>query len=583
MKNNTTRKTINVDTPNLMPLWTFKEADNVILKLSLFKDAVAFNITGQTIRLGAKTNAGLKEQIDGFTIQGNNLDIALKNTILVPGIIEIDLEFTDVGGKMTSTSFFINVSSKVLNGTAVQATDEFDTFTKTVEEITTDYKSLRKIVIAENAAADLQDQVNTTNAQLEHNAKKIKGRISILDYEHLVINKGKENEDWKNAFQKARDDLANATIKHQLIFPQGIYQYSVSPNWAISKAQIVAEGEVRLRYTGTEDAVIIDAGAVTGLCWDMKFGKFLIECPSTAKNACFVRGVHASHIEIKALGAGTNYAGIRVEWSVCTDFYITVSNNHEGWYKGAKPLYGIFIDKKELQPEGQGGYTSWCSFYTPKIEGCEFGIYIIRGQGNSFYSGTSEGNSKKGIILESTAIYNKFYSIDMEANTEHDIYCVGRENEFYSVDSTGIHLFDGYARDNVMIGGSQNQITLAPTTYGNVFQNIKYNRFNNGSTMNDISGRNRLVNNRNVGLNRSENRPPSSSAITVGTSPFTYVNESGNDELINMFGGTISQFGYFHGGYGDTASTIPQFIRLCPGDSIKITYSVAPTMRKYTT
>lgn len=167
MINETQRKAINVDKPNLIPLWSFKQNDDAVLNISLFKESVSFDITGQTIRLGAKTSNGLKEQIDGFTIQGNNIDIVLKNTILVPGIVEIDLEFTDAEGKMTSASFFINVNKKVLNDTAVEATNEFDTFKKTVEEIQGDYQSLKTIIIDENNAANLQNQVNEVNASLE--------------------------------------------------------------------------------------------------------------------------------------------------------------------------------------------------------------------------------------------------------------------------------------------------------------------------------------------------------------------------------------------------------------------------------
>lgn len=173
MINETQRKAINVDKPNLIPLWTFKQNDDAVLNISLFKESVMFDVTGQTIRLGAKTSNGLKEQIDGFTIQGNNIDIALKNTILVPGIVEIDLEFTDAEGKMTSASFFINVNKKVLNDTAVEATNEFGTFKKTVEEIQGDYKGLKAIIIDENNAANLQNQVNEVNASLEQGGNEI--------------------------------------------------------------------------------------------------------------------------------------------------------------------------------------------------------------------------------------------------------------------------------------------------------------------------------------------------------------------------------------------------------------------------
>ena len=95
MKNESIRKTINVDKPNYAPLFEFKELDNAVIRLSLFKDSVEFDITGQTVKLGAKTSEGLKEQSEGFTINKNNLDIDLKNSILVPGTVEIDLELKE--------------------------------------------------------------------------------------------------------------------------------------------------------------------------------------------------------------------------------------------------------------------------------------------------------------------------------------------------------------------------------------------------------------------------------------------------------------------------------------------------------
>lgn len=168
MKNESIRKVINVDKPNYVPLFEFKELDNAVIRLSLFKDSVEFDITGQTVKLGAKTSKGLKEQSEGFTINKNNLDIDLKNSILVPGAVEIDLELKDVSGAMTTASFFITVKSKVLNNKAVESTNEFDTFTKTVAKVEEDYKGLRRIIIDENQAANLQDQVNQTNAHLEH-------------------------------------------------------------------------------------------------------------------------------------------------------------------------------------------------------------------------------------------------------------------------------------------------------------------------------------------------------------------------------------------------------------------------------
>ena len=46
MKNNVNRKNINVDKQNIIPLWNFKQEDDAILKLALYKGAIPFDITG---------------------------------------------------------------------------------------------------------------------------------------------------------------------------------------------------------------------------------------------------------------------------------------------------------------------------------------------------------------------------------------------------------------------------------------------------------------------------------------------------------------------------------------------------------
>ena len=193
MINETLRKNINVDKPNLIPIFNLKEDDDAILKLSLFKNSTEFDITGQTVRLGAKTKNGLLEQIDGFTISKNNLDIELKNSILVAGKIEIDLEIKDTNGVMTTASFFILVNQKVLNDVAVEATNEFDTFTKTVDKIESDYTGLRRIIIVENQAASLQDQINNVNSSLDN----IESEIPLIKNE---INKRTNHRPFKPNF-----------------------------------------------------------------------------------------------------------------------------------------------------------------------------------------------------------------------------------------------------------------------------------------------------------------------------------------------------------------------------------------------
>ena len=115
MKNETVRKVISVDKINYSPLFTFKQEDDVMLRLSLYKNSLPFDVTGQKIALGAKRqNGSLVQMLDGFTINKNEIDINLKNSVLaVPGKVECDLEIQDAEGKMTTASFFIHVERKM--------------------------------------------------------------------------------------------------------------------------------------------------------------------------------------------------------------------------------------------------------------------------------------------------------------------------------------------------------------------------------------------------------------------------------------------------------------------------------------
>ena len=101
--------------------------------------------------------------------------------------------------------------------------------------------------------------------------------------------KGDGTTDDTAALAAANAYLSANSPHVKLVFPAGIYLYSTSPNWAIPNAQIEASGEVRLRYTGTGSAVILDAGSGSQTCFNVTMGRFIVECPSTAGDAVFVR------------------------------------------------------------------------------------------------------------------------------------------------------------------------------------------------------------------------------------------------------------------------------------------------------
>jgi len=245
MKNESTRKKINVDKPNYSSIWAYKQEDDGVLKLALFKDSTPLDITGQTIKLGAKRpNNSIIELTEGFKINNNELDIKLKNNILaVPGIVECDLEITDEVGRMTTASFYLTINKKITGEDNLNASNDISAINKIVEEvlakgkeldsnikvlveqankkITTidtalnqklnemqaDYNSLQKIIIDKNQAANLQNQVNKTNAQLDTITQEVEKPITLnkCDSEMLAAIQNKEGETTFNLLSIPRD------------------------------------------------------------------------------------------------------------------------------------------------------------------------------------------------------------------------------------------------------------------------------------------------------------------------------------------------------------------------------------------
>lgn len=74
-------------------------------------------------------------------------------------------------------------------------------------------------------------------------------------------------------------------------------------------------------------------------------------------------------------------------------------------------------------------------------------------------------------------------------------------------------------------------------------------------------------------LERGRNPDSAPSSLAVGLSPFTYTNTSGYDQDVLLNGGTVSLVQI---GRGGSLYTAPSPVRLSPGDSVRVTYTVAP-------
>lgn len=69
--------------------------------------------------------------------------------------------------------------------------------------------------------------------------------------------------------------------------------------------------------------------------------------------------------------------------------------------------------------------------------------------------------------------------------------------------------------------------------------------------------------------------PLSVSAVTVGASPYSY--EAPRDGFVSIVGGTVSAVAYIRQGV-TTAIGVPSIVPVKKGDTVRITYTVAPTV-----
>lgn len=214
-----------------------------------------------------------------------------------------------------------------------------------------------------------------------------------------------------------------------LIFPPGIYPYSSWPDLTYDNLQIRGIGQVKLRYSGTGNAVDF-SGRYSR---NMVFSNFVIEAPSTAGNGLRIDDVHISTFEfINVRGCGTSSAAFKLEYMVANRLIaLRTSNNDGAFYQSGKPKWGLHVDK------GSVYQTIDCYFNVPVMEGVEIGCYVDHGTWNKFDGGTFEGCTDTGLYCTANSKNNIFSSMVNEANTNYDLVELGQYNAYRDFSSAG--------------------------------------------------------------------------------------------------------------------------------------------------
>ncbi len=209
---------------------------------------------------------------------------------------------------------------------------------------------------------------------------------------------------------QALRDYASVNPEKEIIFDEGTYIYSASPNWAIPKLVVSALGTVTFRNTGTGNCLIFDDPTGTTFditwCWD---NPIFIEGDNNTGHGVYNRSVHHSKIAANIRGCGLNCH--KVEFAVVNEYNITSSINEGSFYSATAPA-GISIT--ERNPGEQASANIW---YNPIIEGMRsVGIFVDKALNNKFIGGTSEGNAGNNIECSVDSRNNSFEGIDLEVS-----------------------------------------------------------------------------------------------------------------------------------------------------------------------
>jgi hypothetical protein len=373
-----------------------------------------------------------------------------------------------------------------------------------------------------------------------------------------------------------------------IVLTAGIYEYSVSPNWAVANLTLICHGDVRFRYTGTGNAVIIDGGATGGGVFNVRMGRIYVEAPASASNGVYMRAVHHGVFDFNVRGCGSAASAILTNWCVLNEIRFVCSGNEEGgFYLSAKPAFGIVEDDRT---GSKSAYNYWPNAI---VEACATGIYLDGCVGTQFVGGTSEGNTTIGLVMTADASLNIIRGMDLEANagglpSGYDIEISGSQNVIEHVASDSMLRVKSGARFNRISNSMLFNLEIESGAVLTVVGDTTYDR--HGVTVGTFvdNGTDTMISNlistrtaeviKKAGISAYNSLDWAAETVS-GPTTHTYTNNTEYDQVAVVSGGLITNFIYGRAGGGGNFVTMPAGEAaagawpLSPGDSIQITFT----------
>lgn len=367
-----------------------------------------------------------------------------------------------------------------------------------------------------------------------------------------------------------------------LYIPKGTYLFSALNGLDRGDLRINGAGinHSILRFTGSGDAITI--GTMSGYRQNIHLSDFTIEGNGNTDSILkLVRCARSSFKNINLReaknvgGVGLNLIGTQLS------FFNEIFCSNDFNVMDSIPEIGLVLNEAGFGNSSNNIFDS-CYFEGsgPLSDSMSIGIQVLHGDQNTFISGSPESCRNYGAAITGSSRYNTFIGVGFEnLGSTADWIDVGISTQFINCYSSQKAIMGG--RSGTIRGGYFENITVENTAEKNSVESVTVNHWDTGSGGFFDSGINtkwRGIFDSDSGLFLYPNK--SRVAIPITSSPQSYVNDTGEYQMVIMNGGNIQDANLTRN--SQTAdipftSNAAQWI-LAPGDSLGVVYSGSPSL-----
>jgi hypothetical protein len=427
-----------------------------------------------------------------------------------------------------------------------------------------------------SAASAITYNQGGTGAQDRTVEAKLQETVSVKDFGAV----GDGVTDDTAAIQAALDYVFAST--KSLHIPAGTYLYSSLDAILTENITIIGDGSnmTILKFTGS--GIALDFGSSSGFRQGINIKGFTVE--GNTNTTFLIRATCLSRCiwdDINVREAETA-AGVGFLFRACMLSQFNFLQCSQDRNAMVSPPYEA-VQIEALSPYGNSSNNTFTNLYAEGAGASEpsidIGIRISGGDQNTFIGGSPESCKTYGLLVGSGCRFNTFIGVGFEnLNSTADASDAGIQNRYINCYASQSFIIQG--RSIVVQGGHFERIQIDAGASRTRIQDLTVNNWATGSGGFVDNGTASFYSNiYDQDLAEFIYIRKDRASITVGSSPTTWENDTGQFVEVVAQTGTLTQVRIIRGTDSWIVNTsTPNSYLLGPSDSIEFSYSVAPTL-----